>query len=586
MTEKQKINQADTGRGSGSNFLKGALVLAVANFIVKIIGAMFKIPLFRLIGDDGSGYFNVAYQIYTFMFIVATAGFPAAISKMVSESLVRDSEATANRVFKVAFRFLAVVGLIGTAIMLIFSKQLARLVAIEEASTGIAAIAPAVFFVSLASAYRGYFQGRQNMYPTALSEVVESTVKMAGGLVAAGWLMSFTVDGSLTKLIDIGAGKIVSAHVRTVFASSGAISGVTLGTFLSCLILSVVYIIHSKRRRELFVQPVSDTDRRILKNLIMIAVPITIGASVSSLTTLIDMATISRRLVINPDVFEKYGFMFAEGTDFFAKATSEGWSGTELLSQKAATLYGMYTGKALTMFNLPLTILVALGTSVVPAVSAAVAASRKKEAQSITEGTLRIATLFAAPCAIGLSVLSEGILTLLFGTGNAARVLSILSIAIIPVAIVQVSNSILQAYGRVYKPVVHMIIGGLIKVVVNFFCIPYLGIDGAPVGTFICYLVIAVLNIRSIIKCADIHFKWNTFVVRPLIAALIMGAAGLLMLKFLPGGSLMCIIEMCLCGAVYVAAAVMLKAFNAEDLAMLPKGDKLVAIMRRYGMLK
>lgn len=572
--------------GKGANFLKGALILAVANFIVKIIGAMFKIPLFRLIGDDGSGYFNVAYQIYTFMFIVATAGFPAAISKMVSESLVRDSEATANRVFKVAFRFLAIVGLIGTAIMLIFSKQLAKLVAIEEASTGIALIAPAVFFVSLASAYRGYFQGRQNMYPTALSEVVESMVKMLGGLVAAGCIMSLTVDGSIAKLIDISAHKISSAHIQTVFASGGAIFGVTLGTLLSCLILSIVYIVHSRRKKELFTAKIESDDKRILKNLIMIAVPITIGASVSSLTTLIDMATISRRLVINPDVFEKYGFMFAEGTDFYTKALSEGWKGAELFSQKAATLYGMYTGKALTMFNLPLTIVVALGTSVVPAISAAVAGSRKEEAKGITEGTLRIATLFAAPCAIGLSVLSDGILSLLFGTGNAAKVLSILSIAIIPVAIVQVSNSILQAYGRVYKPVVHMVIGGLIKVGVNFFCIPYLGIDGAPVGTFICYLVIAVLNISAIVRCADIEFKWNTFIIRPILASLVMGVAGVLMVKFLPGGSLMCIIEIGICGVVYLASAVLFKAFNAEDLKMLPKGDKIVEIMNKYKLLK
>lgn len=574
------------GGGKGANFLKGALILAVANFIVKIIGAMFKIPLFRLIGDDGSGYFNVAYQIYTFMFIVATAGFPAAISKMVSESLVRDSEATANRVFKVAFRFLAIVGLIGTAIMLVFSKQLAKLVAIEEASTGIALIAPAVFFVSLASAYRGYFQGRQNMYPTALSEVVESTVKMLGGLVAAGWIMSLTVDGGIAKLIDISARKISSAHIQTVFASGGAIFGVTLGTLLSCLILSVVYIVHSRRKKDLFAAKIESDDKRILKNLIMIAVPITIGASVSSLTTLIDMATISRRLIINPDVFEKYGFMFAEGTDFYTKALSEGWKGAELLSQKAATLYGMYTGKALTMFNLPLTIVVALGTSVVPAISSAVAGSRKAEAKGITEGTLRIATLFAAPCAIGLSVLSDGILSLLFGTGNAAKVLSILSIAIIPVAIVQVSNSILQAYGRVYKPVVHMVIGGLIKVGVNFFCIPYLGIDGAPVGTFICYLVIAILNILAIIRCADIEFKWNTFIIRPILASLIMGIAGILMVKFLPGGSIMCIIEIGICGIVYLASAVLFKAFNAEDLKMLPKGDKIVEIMNKYKLLK
>ena len=447
-------------------------------------------------------------------------------------------------------------------------------------------IAPSVFFVSLASAYRGYFQGRQNMYPTALSEVVESTTKMLVGLIAAGWIMGMTVDGSLGQTIDLAAHKIASAHIQTIFASSGAIFGVTFGTLLSCLILSIIYIVHSRRKRELFRLPVKANDRTILKKLIMIAIPITIGASVSSLTTLIDMATISRRLVINPDVFERYSFMFAPGTDFYKKVIEEGWQGAELLSQKAATLYGMYTGKALTMFNLPLTLVVALGTSVVPAISAAVAAAKSREAKNITEGTLRIAMLFAAPCAIGMAVLSEPILMLLFGTGNAKSVLSILSISIIPVAIVQVSNSILQSYGRVYKPVTHMIIGGAIKVVVNFFCIPYLGIDGAPVGTFVCYLTIAVLNTISIIRTAKIDFKWNSFVIRPLLAALVMGVAAFGLLKVLPGGNLICLIQIAICGVVYLIAALAFGTIKKEDVLMLPSGEKIAALMLKYKLLK
>lgn len=580
------MSDSKSKSGRNPNFLKGALILAIANFIVKIIGAMFKIPLFRLIGDDGSGYFNVAYQIYTFMFIVATAGFPVAISKMVSESLVNESEGSANRVFKVAFRFLAVVGLIGTLIMLVFSDALANLVAINGASAGIMIIAPSVLFVSLASAYRGYFQGRQNMYPTALSEVVESTAKMIVGLVAAGWIMGMTVDGSLGKVVDIAAGKIASTYIQTIFASGGAIFGVTFGTLLSCLILSVIYIVHSRRKKSLFRLADKSKDRIILKRLIMIAVPITIGASVSSLTTLIDMATISRRLVINPGVFEKYSFMFAPGTDFYKKVIEEGWQGAELLSQKAASLYGMYTGKALTMFNLPLTLVVALGTSVVPAISAAVAAAKTREAKTITEGTLRIAMLFAAPCAIGMAVLSEPILILLFKSANAKSVLSVLSIAIIPVAVVQVSNSILQSYGRVYKPVIHMIIGGIIKVVINYFCIPYLGIDGAPVGTFVCYLTIAVLNMISIIRTAKIDFKWNSFVIRPLLAAIVMGFAAFGLLKVMPGGNMMCLIEIGICGIVYLFAALAFKTINKEDIMMLPSGDKIAALMLKYKLLK
>ncbi len=142
-----------TSQGRAQSFIKGALVLGIANFIVKIIGALFKVPLINLIGDAGSGYFNVAYQIYTFMFIVATAGFPVAISKMVSESCARGTEKEADRIFRVAFGFLSVVGLIGTLIMFAFAPQLANMMNIPDASLGIFAIAPAVFFVAMTSAY-------------------------------------------------------------------------------------------------------------------------------------------------------------------------------------------------------------------------------------------------------------------------------------------------------------------------------------------------------------------------------------------------------------------------------------------------
>ena len=578
---------SDNKRSTGQNFLKGALVLTVANLVVKIIGAGFKIPLIGLIGDDGMGLFNVAYQIYTFMFIIATAGFPVAISKMVSESLARGIEAEAHRVFKVALRFLTIIGLIGTLVLLLFADKLANLMLMPDASVGITVIAPAILFVAVTSVYRGYFQGRQNMYPTAFSEVIESVIKMALGLVGAYIFISMTVDGTLSTAVDFASSKISSLHLQTVFASAGANFGVTAGTFLAAVFMTIVYLFHRRKTKSLRLQGEStSSDMHILKNLVLIAIPITIGASVSSLTTLIDMGTITHRLVVRPEVFERYAFMFSNGTEFFKKATEAGWTGMELLSQKASTLYGMYTGKALTMFNLPLTLVVALGTSVVPAISAAVARAKKEEAKSITESTLRIATLFAAPCAVGMAVLSREILSLLFSDYNAHTVLSILSVAIIPVALVQVSNSILQAYGKVYKPVIHMIIGGIIKVLINFFCIPLLGIDGAPVGTGICYLVIAVLNIISIIKVSGIEFKWSSFVIKPILAALIMGIAGLVMSRFLPISKLLCLVEIAICAVVYVAAIFAVKAVKKEDILTLPKGEKLARILEKYKLIK
>lgn len=576
---------ANREQKNSQNFIKGALILGIANFVVKIIGAFFKVPLIGLIGNEGSGYFNVAYQIYTFMFIVATAGFPVAISKMVSESEAKNSHNDAKKVFRVAYLFLFVVGLISTLILFVFSGKLAVLVGIPDASLGISVIAPAVFFVALSSAYRGYFQGRQDMYPTAFSEVIESAGKMIIGLVSAGFFMKMTIDGSIGKAVDFAARKISDAHTQTVFSSTGAIFGVTAGTFLASCLLTIIYIV--KKRKKDKADDVPRGNKDILLSLIKIAIPITIGASVSSLTTLIDMGTICRRLVVRPEVFEKYAFMFNEGSEFFAQAMEGGWDAATTLTHKATTLYGMYTGKALTMFNLPLTLIVALGTSVVPAISAAVARKNNVEAKNITASTLRIAMLFAAPCAIGMAVLSKEILTLLFSTYDAHVVLSILSFAIFPVALVQVTNSILQAYGRVYVPVGNMIIGGIVKVLVNFFCIPYLGIDGAPVGTGVCYLIIAILNIREIIRTSGVKINWMDFIIRPLAAAVIMGAVGYVLSTFIPIGKFMCIVEIGVCGIVYVVAVLfVVKALRREDVLNLPKGDKIAAVLDKFNVLR
>lgn len=578
-------------KSKNGGFVKGALILGAASLIVKVIGAVFKIPLINLIDDDGQGLFNVAYQIYTFMFIIATAGFPIAISKMVAESLAKGDEADAKRVFQTAFSLLAVIGLIGSIVLYVFAESLANLVAIPDAALSIKAISPAVFFVAMASALRGYFQGRQNMVPTAVSEVIESTGKMAVGLALAAFFMGMTVNDNLGRAVDIAQGAVESLHTRKVYASAGAISGVTTGTLMSAVLLIVIYIFHDARGKNRLRRPRSLTDTlrsrsEILKGLVLIAIPITIGASVSSLTTLIDMTTISRRLVVNPEVFDKYAFMFEEGTDFAKNVISEGWTQAQINTQKASTLYGMYTGKALTMFNLPLTLVVALGMSIVPAISASLAVKDRSGAKRITGSAIRIAMLFGAPCAIGMSVLSSGVLGLLFGTDNAKTVLSILAIAIIPVSVVQVTNSILQAYGKVYYPVINMLIGGAAKVLFNYFAIPCLGIDGAPVGTFICYAIIAVLNTVQIVRLTGMRFSVGDIILKPVGAALVMGALAYLLSLVLGTSRLMTILEILICIAAYFVLVFAFRAVKREDIMAMPGGDRIAAKLERFKLIK
>jgi len=570
-------------KNNEKKFLQGALILAGANLLVKIIGALFKVPLRELVGDDGMGIFNVAYQIYTFMFIIATAGFPIAVSKMVAESIANNDEYDAKRVFQTAGTLLGVIGVVGSTLLYAFSDNLAGFLGNEDSAIGIRVIAPAVFFVSLLSAYRGYFQGRQNMYPTAASEVVEAGAKLLLGIAAASAIMGMRITISAP-----GASSGLSSHTRTLYSSTGAILGVTAGTFLALLLMIIIYSCKEKKARLIPGQQIRSR-RSILKNLILIAVPITIGASVSSLTSLVDLATIMNRLVVNPDVFDSYGHLFAEGTEFWGKAIEEGWEGLALLQKKANSLYGLYTGQAQTMFNLPLTIVVGLSMSIVPAISTSLAEKKRGEAGMMTASILRITMLFALPCAVGFYVLSNPILLVLYSDANAGVLLQKLAFAVPFVAFVSVSNSVLQSYGKVYYPVVNMLVGGIVKVLMNYTLIPLWGIDAAPIATTACYGIIALLNCLCIAFILKVKINIVDMLIKPLCAALVMGAVTLMFYNmvsgFMPGSRIVTIASIAVGAVIYLVSVIVIKGVKREDVLNMPKGEKIAGILTKYKLL-
>ncbi len=573
-------------KNNGQTFIKGALILAIANFLVKIIGAVFKIPLYELIGKDGSGIFNVAYQIYTFMFVIATAGFPTAVSKMVAESMARGKEGEAKKIFEAARILLGTIGIIGTAALFIFSDSLANRLGNSDAAFCIKMIAPTVFFTSIVSAYRGYFQGRQNMYPTAFSEVIEALSKMVVGMLLALLVTKMAVDGSLSKMVDFASNTVRSTGDRTVLAASGAIIGVTSGAVMSLILMMIVSAVTKRKNKLKVYEEPSKSRWSITKELVSIAIPITFGAAVSSLTSLVDLGTIMNRLVVNPAVFDKYGFLFDKGTEFYKQAVEMGWNSLEILEKKANTLYGMYTGQAQTMFNLPLTIIVGLSMSAVPAISSSVASRSLEEGKGITQSLLKITLLFALPCAVGLSALSRGILGLLYSDADAFMLLQKLSIAIIFVSVAQVTNAVLQSYGKVYYPVFSMLCGGVAKVILNYTFIPIMGIDGAPVATIFCYGIIALINIICIIRVVKIRFSIMDMVIKPVFAALVMGGVLLLLEKYLGISRVMTVLSICIGGAVYIISAFAVRAISRDDILILPKGEKMAQILERFKLIR
>jgi len=523
------------------SFMYGAIILLIANALVKIIGAIFKIPLTYILGEEGMGYFSTSYQMYTWMFILATAGIPVAISKMVSESNARGDKYEINRIFSVSMKLLAIIGVVGFSFLFFGAEFCAgTLLNNPGAASGIRAIAPAMLFVSLMSAYRGYFQGHQNMIPTAFSEVSEALGKLVIGFTAAYLLLPNGIE----------------------LASAGAVAGVSCGGLAGFVVLALMYSKHKKQITDVPHKLTGSlSDGQLFKKLVAIAIPITIGASVFSLTSLIDTAMIMHRL-------QAGGFP----------------------QDVANRLWGSYSGYAFPLFNLPPTLINAITVSIVPAIAAAFASGDKKLCAHTSCKSMKITVLFALPCSVGMSLLARPILSLVYDNTNATSTLSILACAIVFVSLVLVTNAILQATGKAMIPVRNMIIGGIVKVIINYFLVanPNININGAPVGTSVCYMVILVLNIVDMKRTLGLKFPVGELVFKPVVAACAMAAALIFVTPFFEGmGRIVEAAAPIAVGAVvYLLVIVLIKGINEEDIALLPKADKLTKVCKKIKIIR
>ena len=526
-------------------FIWGAAIIACSHIVVKAIGGLFKIPLDTyILQTQGMGIYNSAYTIYNWLFMLSTAGLPVAISKMVAESYAVGNIKEANRIFRIAKALMFCLGAGGFLILFFGAELFANLLSAPSAKLAIMTLAPSLFFVAMMSAYRGYTQGMNNMIPTAVSEVVEALGKLCIGL----WLASY--------LIPMGV----------EYGAAGAIGGVTVGTACGFVLLWVNNLITKRKLQKNTALFRNDTTpkggRRILKQLIKIAIPVTLGVSVFTLTSLIDTAMVMNQL------------------------NGLGYDETARLS-----LFG-YLNRAVTMFNLPPTVIAAISISVVPAIASAISAHRRQQAVDTAKSALRITILFSFPCAVGLSVLAAPILQLLYKDASHSFLLNVMGLAVACVTLVQTGNAVLQAYGKVWTPVVNMAVGGVVKVVVNLLLVsqPSININGAPVGTLLCYFTVMLLNLLAIKKVTGVTYEFSDFAIKPLFAVLVMGAATMITYDFVIRMGLSYILAMgaavCVAVAVYGAMIFLVRCIKKEDILLLPRGEKIYAALKKAHFMK
>ena len=532
------------------NFLHGAAILAAGVVVMKILGAIYKIPLNNILGDTGYGYFNLAYTIYNVLLTISTAGLPVALSRMVAEADTLHRPRQVRRTFRVATVTLAAIGLILSLAMFLFPTEMAILfVSKAEVSRCVYALSPAVLLVCLTSAFRGYIQGHGNMTPTTVGQVLEVLVKVAVGLVLA--------------IVMTRAGKSLPV------SSAGAIFGVTAGSLaaLAYMLASYLRRYRAQSAAECAAsEDVPDSVGSTLGIFVRIGVIITLGASVMSLISLIDAKLIQIQL---PNV---------EGI------------GKEL----ADTLYGSYSAMQ-TLFNLPAAFITPMTIAVVPAISEAVAKRARGEASAIAESGIRISAVIAVPMGIGLAVLSSPIVKILYPRTHemGATILAYMGVASIFVCIALVTNAILQANGNEKLPIVSMVVGGIVKILCNLLLVrrPEINILGACIGTIACYAAICVLNCCFISKNLETPPNYVRTFVRPLVSGAVMGAAAWAVYGLAArvlhvsaaGSRLLMLIAMCIAiavaVAVYAVMAVVTRSVTLEDMKLIPKGEKIAKLL-------
>jgi len=586
-----------------NTFFGGAAILAVGILVVKLIGMFYKIPLVNIIGAQGNSDFSNAYNIYAVLLTISTAGLPVAVSKLVSEANALNRQNQVRSIFRTSMVLFLALGLLSFLLMYFRADWLAEMMHDTKAAAGIKALAPAVVCVGCLAAFRGYTQGHQDMVPTSVSQIIEAMCKLVVGLALAWWL--------------------IKAGQPDYIAAAGAITGVTVGTVVALAYMLIRYTLRrSREQRRAEDRP--DSMGGIMADILRIAVPITLSASMVGIVTVIDSSLVQgqlqRALLEKPACWELYrDFIdFAPlqaALDSWKAALPEGQGATialltqqaeqgaagaqqlrELLESVSRTLYGNYSG-ALNIYNLPTSLMAAITASVIPAVSGALARRDRRGAGKITGSALRITALLAFPMGVGLFVMGTPIMQLLYPALSAqlaGPLLSTLGLTTVFVCMMLVCNSVLQAHSFVNLPVLVMLLGGGLKIVTNYHVVvqPGIGIYGAPMGNILCFGLCLALDLVVIARVIPKRPAYLPIFVKPLLASLVMGGAawavnGLLTRLLSHGGELSrmgCALTVFLsigvAMVVYMVLVVALRIISRDDLALMPKGDKIARLLR------
>ena len=540
-----------TSKSSSHLLFSGVLALTIGNVLVKVIGALLKVPLHRILGDGGMSYYNVANDLYVWLYTVSTAGVPVALSILTSDARAKGNTREVKKIFRVSLAIFSLIGFAGMLIMLLGSKTFAHLYGFDNAYYAIMSIAPTLFFICIASVYRGFFQGHQNMVPTAVSEIIEALGKLTIGI-------------SLAKYA-------VNQGYEMWVVAAYTLIGLSVGTGLGMVYLFITKLCFRAPVPEQGTLPARGrlrvhSTKKIFKMILAVGIPITISSSVLPFTNVLDGIILSNRL-------QSIGYA----------------------EEVVESLFGNYKTLAITMFNLPPVLIYPIASSIVPYLTAARASGNRKRVRMTLDSSLRICSLISLPCAIGMSVLSEQILKLLFPAASAemaAPLLSILALAIFPLGMFSITSAVLQSHKLERLPIISIVSGSVVKLLSSYILIGIkeIGMYGAPIGTCLCYLTTILLNFGFMKKKIGYTPRISRVFLRPFVCAFLCGLTAALsyagLSRVMGAGRAVTVLSILLAGCVYVLAVFRLHGVTKGDILMLPKGSSIYRLLCRIKLIK
>lgn len=595
LLDRRKLILAERKKQS---LLTGAGVLAIATVIVKLVSAIYKIPLTDyLLGMEGYAYFTGAYAVYTPLYSISMAGLPIAVSKLVSQNIELGRVRDARRIFNVSRKLFFLVGICGTLLLAAVAVPYSRMVNSPENYISMLAIAPCIVFCCMMSSFRGYYEGLKNMTPTGVSQVVEAVVKLGFGLVAT-WAF---VARCKSRYANTNVGGVATIFGVTVhneqdmlsaiypYASAVAILGVTLGSVFGLLYLWL----HYKRkgfgftREELVNSPPPKSDKVLRNQIIKIAAPVALSSLIVNVSNIIDDTMIRTRLAHAMEV----------GGDVIKSMYAYSLSAAGTVQEKVGDyLYGTHAS-VLNIKNLVPTIVMTVGISAIPMLATAWTAKNRREIRQTVESTLRVSMMLALPAGLGIAALSKPILELLYSKQThmipiAAPMLCVYGFGVFMFSVASPVTNMLQAVGRMDIPLKSVAIGSIVKIILNFVLIgnPQININGAVWSTMVCYIVMLSINFTALLKVTKVRIDYSSVFIKPLIAAIVCGLAALyshslLADRLLLNGKISTVLAICVGGALYAVTLLLIKGIARDDVEMLPKGEKFAKVLEKFGLL-